>query len=123
MPSGAKLVIQTFLDVTIVDFQEVRIRDSAEIVTIVEVLYRLVDALDRKKLILDFSKVRFLSSMAVGVLITLRKKAAAIKGTLVICGLRKQLMEVFEIMKIKKLFTFCTTQNEAMKAFGFPISG
>ena len=43
-------------------------------------LYRLVDAMARRKLILDFSKVQFLSSSALSVLLELRKKAAAAKA-------------------------------------------
>ena len=79
-------------------------------------LYRLVDEMDRKRLLLDLSKVRFLASSAVGVLIDLHKRSAAAKGQFVIVGLRANLMRVFEIMKIKKLFTFCATEEEGLSA-------
>jgi anti-sigma B factor antagonist len=118
MENGAKLLIHTMFDVTIVNFEEARVLDMLQIEQIGKELYRLVDEMDRKKLILDFTKVQFLSSAAVGVLIILRKKSAAIKGSLAICGMRKQLMEVFEIMKIKKLFTFCADEHEALKKLG-----
>ncbi len=123
MASGAKLVIRTMFDVTIVNFDEARILDAMQIETIGEELYRLVDEMDRKKLILDFTKVQFLSSGAVGVLINLRNKTAAINGTFAICGMRKELLKVFEIMKINKLFTFCADENEALKAVGLGTSG
>lgn len=119
----AKLLIQQVLDVTIVDFQEVRILDAVQIEEIGKELFRLVDDMDRRKLVLDFSKVQFLASAAIGVLITLRKKTGAIDGTLVICGLRSKLMEIFKIMKIEKLFTFCADEQKAMNVFGFPVSG
>jgi anti-sigma B factor antagonist len=109
--------------VTIVDFQDARILDAVQIEEIGKELFRLVDDMDRKKLVLDFSKVRFLSSSTIGVLISLRKKTADIDGTLVICGLRSELMEIFKIMKIQKLFTFCADEQKAMHVFGFPMSG
>lgn len=123
MASGPNLVTQTILDVTVVDFQEARILDAAQIETIGQQLYRFVDEMDRKKLILDFTKVQFLASAAVGVLLQLRKKVAAINGRLVICGLRKELKQVFEIMRITKLFTFTPDENAALREFGFTASG
>ncbi|HOA75944.1 MAG TPA: STAS domain-containing protein, partial [Phycisphaerae bacterium] len=88
-----------------------------------EELYDLVDNKARKKLVLDFTKVQFLSSSALGVLITLRKKAAAIKGDVVLCGLRKDLMKVFEITNLNKVFTFAPTEEKALAHFGITTAG
>jgi anti-anti-sigma factor len=116
----ANLLIQRVGEVTVVDLQEARILDASLVEQLGQELYRLVDGMNRKKLILDFSKVRFLSSAAISVLLVLRKKVAAVRGTLVICGLRRELKEVFDIMNINKLFKFCVDEQEAMKALGLP---
>ena len=121
MATGAKLLIHTMWDVTIVNFEEARVLESAQIEQIGQELYRLVDAMDRKKLILDFSKVQFLASGAVGVVISLQKKMAAARGRLVICGLRKALMRVFGILKVEKLFTFCPDEAQALNVFGVTL--
>jgi anti-anti-sigma factor len=115
----AKIVIQRMWDVTIVDFQEARLLEVHQIDAISEELSRLVEKMDRKKLILDFSKVQFLASAAIGMLSTLHKKITAIGGTFVICGLRKDLMKVFEIMKLTKVFKFAANEGEAMRMFGY----
>ncbi len=111
-------MIQKLLDVTIVEFQSPRLVDANSLDKIAEQLYELVDKKDRKKLVLDFGKVRFMSSSALGMLLNLNTKSAAIKGTLVLCGLRKDLMKVFEITKLTKILRFCADEKEALAVFG-----
>jgi anti-anti-sigma factor len=116
---GPKLVTHAVSDVTIVRFDEPSILEAAMVERLGLELYRLVDQMNRTKLILDFSKVQFLASGAVGVVISLQKKVAAAKGKLVICALRRELTKVFQILKIEKLFTFCADEAAALKIFGF----
>ena len=52
MSAAPKIVVQTAWDVTIVDFQEARLLEAQQIEAIGKELYRLVDEMDRKKLIL-----------------------------------------------------------------------
>ncbi|MCG8510063.1 MAG: STAS domain-containing protein, partial [Rhodospirillales bacterium] len=99
------------------------ILEATQIDTIGQQLFRYVDEMDRKKLVLDFSKVQFLASAAVGVLLQLRKKSSAINGEFVICGMRKELKQVFEIMKITKLFTFTPDEKAALRKFDVTASG
>jgi len=118
MATAPKIVTQKMLDVTIVDFQEARLLDTYQIEAIGEQLFKLVDQMDRKKLILDFSKVQFLSSSAIGMLMNLHKKCQAIKGSYVLCGVRPEIMKVFELMKLTKLLRFCADEKEAFAFFG-----
>ena len=111
-------MIQKVLDVTMVEFQSPRLVDANSLNLIAEQLYELVDKKDRKKLILDFGNVRFMSSSALGMLLNLNTKSAAIKGTLVLCGLRKDLMKVFDITKLTKILRFCADEKEALAVFG-----
>ncbi len=115
---GMKLIVRNLSDVTLVAFDEPSILESAMVERLGADLYRLVDQMDRTKLILDFSKVQFLASAAVGVVINLQKKIAARHGKLVICALRRELTKVFQIMKLEKLFTFCPDQAAALAVFG-----
>jgi anti-sigma B factor antagonist len=123
MDTPAGLLIQKIRDVTIANFEHPSMLDAAQIQAIGEQLYKLVDVKYCKRLVLDFSKVQFMSSSALGVLINLRNKSVAIKGSLVICGLRKDLMKVFEITKLNKLFTFCANEDEALATFGVTTAG
>ena len=123
MATPARLLIHPIRDVTIVNFNETTILDTVQVEQIGEQLYDLVDKRDRKKLILDFSDVRLLSSSALGVLITLHGKAGKIKGRVILCGLRQELMKMFKITKLHKLFTFCDNEEQALAAFGLTTAG
>jgi anti-anti-sigma factor len=115
--AGPRLVVRNLSDVTLVSFDEPSILESAMVERLGTELYQLV-AQGRKKLILDFAKVQFLASAAVGVVINLQKKVAAARGKLVICALRRELTRVFQIMNLEKLFTFCPNEAAALKVFG-----
>ncbi len=123
MSSGSGLLVHTMWDVTVVTFQDPRVLEAAQIEKIGEELYRFVDEMDRKKMILDFTKVQFLASAAVGLLINLHKKSSAIKGTFIICGMRNELKKVFEIMKLTKMFKFAANEEEAFSMLGYTAGG
>ncbi len=110
----AQLLVHDIHGVTVVNFRDVSMLDSRCIDAIAQELYHLVEAQAVRKLVLDFSKVKFLSSQALGVLISLRTKADAINGQVVLAGLRPDLMKIFKIMSIHKLFRFCASEQEAL---------
>jgi anti-anti-sigma factor len=118
MPEGVNVLIRNQGDITVVTFENPRLLEAFKIEKIGTELYPLVEKLGCKKLILDFAKVQFFASAAVGLLINLQKKSAAIDGTLVICGLRKELRKVFELLKLTKLFTFSDSVEAALESLG-----
>ena len=118
MPTQANLLIQREMDITVVDLQDARILDVNQIESIGEQLFKLVDKMDRKKLLLDFSKVRHMGSAAIGMIISLNEKSKAIKGTLVISGVRPDVMKIFTIMRLHKLLKFAPNLNDAKAQFG-----
>lgn len=119
MSTAPKIVVTKTWEITTVDFQDARLLESYQIESISKELYRLIDEMDRKKIVLDFSKVQFLASAAIGMLMTLNNKANAVKGQLVICGMRKEIMKVFEIMKLTKVFKFAPDEPQALKMLGY----
>ena len=123
MAAGPGIVVQKMWDVTVVDFQEAKILEVQQLDAISQELFRLVDDLDRRKIILDFSRVQFLASAAIGLVMNLHRKITAVKGTLVLCGLRKELMKVFEIMKLTKVLQFAANEGDALKVFGYTAAG
>jgi anti-sigma B factor antagonist len=79
--------------------------------------------MDRKKLVVDCTKVQFLASAAISVFVNLRKKSSAIKGTLILCGLRKEIMQVFEITSLTKFFQFAADEKTALQMLGYSAKG
>ena len=116
MPSTG-LVINQIQGVVVVNFRDASILDGTAVEAIGKDLYGLVEQQAQRKLVLDFTPVRFLSSSMIGVLLSLHKKSAAIKGKVVICGLRAELHKVFKIMKLESILTFAPDERKALEIF------
>lgn len=123
MAASGKLLIHPIRDVVVVNFNDASILDAAQVQQIGEELYALIDQQARRKIVLDFEKVRFLSSSALGILITLRKKADQIKGRVVLCNLRDDLRKVFRITNLEKMFEFHDSEEKALGSFGVTTMG
>ena len=118
MSSPSKLRIRSVKDVTAVRFQETSILDTELIHAIAHELDQLIEAENSKKLLLDFTEVKFFSSSALGILVTLGKKMAEIDGELVICALAPELIKVFKITSLDKLFKFADDEDQALQMLG-----
>ena len=68
-------------------------------------------------MLLNFSNVEFMSSAALGKLITLHRKLQAVQGKLVMCKIAKGIMEIFEITKLNKMFTITPDEPSGLQAF------
>lgn len=117
MAGDSRLLVQGIGDVTIVNFIDASILDMAHIQKIADELYSLVDEKDKRKMVLDFSAVKFLSSQMLGVLLTLQKKIKALKGKVVFCALKPELKKVFQITGLDKLFEFYPDETKALDGF------
>jgi anti-sigma B factor antagonist len=100
--------------VLIVSFQDASILDTLTIQKIGRELFEIVETQAKRKVILDFGEVRFLSSMALGVLLTLRRKADKAGAAIALTRVRDELARVFEITNLDKLFQFFNTNEEAV---------
>ena len=116
MPSSG-LVVSEIENVTIVSFRSASIIDLPSVESIGRDLYALVDEQAKRRIVLDFAAVKFLSSQMLGVLISLQKKSKAIKGRVVLSGLRPELQKVFKITKLDKILEFASDEADALKRF------
>src|SRR5580658_8506816 len=103
-PRRRRLEIEEVGEVTVVNFIDKKILDEQNIQIIGEQLFELVDNQGKKKILLNFSNVEFLSSAALGKLITLNKKVQASGGKLGMCKITKEILEVFQITRLDRLF-------------------
>jgi anti-sigma B factor antagonist len=116
-PRRRRLEAEEIGDVTVVNFMDRKILDEQNIQVIGEQLFSLVDESGRKKLLLNFGNVEYMSSAALGKLITLNKKIQAVGGKLVLCNIDPQIREVFEITRLDKLFVIRGDEQEALQLF------
>jgi anti-sigma B factor antagonist len=110
-------VINEVGDVTVVHFRDNRITDDLNIQELGQELFHLVEAEKRKKLVLNFAAVDFLSSAALGKLITLERKVKSHNGQMKLCSIRPQIHEVFLITKLNRLFDIRNDEADALAAF------
>lgn len=115
MASG--LLISSVGDVAIVNFRNASILDGVAVDAISRALYALIDEQAKRKMVLDFTHVKFLSSTMLGVLLQLQKKSSDIDGKVVICGLRPQLYKVCKMMNLHKLLDFADDESAALGKF------
>lgn len=112
-----RLEVEHIGDVTVVNFVDRKILDEQNIQIIGEQLFSLVDEEGWRKILLNFSNVEYLSSAALGKLITLNKKLTTAGGKLILCNIDAQIYEVFEITKLDKFFKIMKEEQAALNAF------
>jgi anti-sigma B factor antagonist len=66
-----------------------------------------------KKLIIDLSKVTYLNSTAIGVLVSAHTTFAKNKGRVKLCGINKNINNIFVITKLTLVFDVAETREEA----------
>ncbi|MGA3067228.1 MAG: STAS domain-containing protein [Tepidisphaeraceae bacterium] len=114
---GADFIISRIDKATIVEFQIPSLMDPPKLESIGVHLSALVDQMDRRLLILDFTRVEFLSSQAIGIVITLHRKLSALPHSkLILCGVNSKLAELLKITRLDRVLTVKPTQKEAVSA-------
>jgi len=109
-------VINTVEKYTIIEFRIVSLMDSLLIEEIGSQLYPLVDEQDKRHIILDFEKVQYLSSQAIGLVLNMHKKLSTLKRSkLILCGVGPKLMELMKITRLDRVLTIKPSQAEAIK--------
>ena len=117
MATHRRIDVSKLGDVTIVRFLDKKILDEAGILELGAELFGLVEQDNRKSLLLNFVGVEFLSSAALGKLITLDRKVKSNKVRMKMSNIRPEILEVFQITKLNKIFDIRKDEAEAISAF------
>jgi anti-sigma B factor antagonist len=67
-------------------------------------------------LVIDFTRVRFLTSLTLGLLVDTWRRMKEYNGRLMICGINPQLMRVFRITHLDRIFEFSDDPASAVRA-------
>ena len=117
MSGYRRLEVNEVGDVTVVRFRDHKIVEDVNIQELGQEMFLLVEKDRRGKLLLNFSSVEFLSSAALGKLITLDKRVKAHGGLLKLSNIRPEIFEVFAITKLNRLFDIKDDEADALAAF------
>lgn len=115
--ANERLQVSTEDDVTVARFTDHKILDEANIQQLGEELSVLAVSGEHKKLLLNFENVEFLSSAALGKLISVKKKVAQSDTALKLCSIRPEIFEVFKITNLDQVFDIAADQEEALAGF------
>ncbi len=109
-----KLLVNRQGDIGVVMIQEKQFLTDEVIEAFAEEAMSLVDKQGYGKLVLDFSSVEYLSSKMLGKLMALYKRLQAEKGGLALCGVKQDLLEVFEVTQLDKVLNIHPDQGKAI---------
>ena len=112
------LVSQTNRDVLVVYFTDANLVSAAQVEAAGAGLLDMMNRAEHRKLLLNFQVVRAMSSSMLGKLLGLRKQCVANKIDLKLCNICDDIMEVFKVTKLHKVFDIRDDEAAALKAFG-----
>jgi anti-sigma B factor antagonist len=100
------LDISSQADVVIISFRQTSIEGITGVENAADILRSMIREQKPRKMVIDFSQVRFFSSQMLGLLVDLWRRMKEIGGALTISGINPQLTRVFRITHLDKLFEF-----------------
>ena len=65
--------------------------------------------------VLDLSRVNYMGSAMLGLIVNVRQQIKNIRGDLVLCGLSPRLLSIFRTCCMERLFTIVRTRADALK--------
>lgn len=104
-------------EVLVVGFTDVKILDSQRIELIGRELKEAVPSAAHKRMLLNFRGVSFMSSAMITKLVMLNKHCKAQGVALKFCEVSPNVMEVFKITKLNKLFDIQDGEEKALASF------
>lgn len=103
--------------ISIVKFLDKKYIEEDHIQLVGNQLNALVDDDHRQKIVLDCSVAEYFSSMMLGKFITLERKVKTAGGKLRFCSVRPDILEVFKITRLDKLFVIRENREKALENF------
>lgn len=100
------LVVATLTDEKILDEDQLRSLEGS--------FLPLIEQTPGIQLIIDFSNVKFLTSSVLGLLIRISKKVYETEGVLRLCSIAPNILDVFRITRLDKIFEIESDVDDAM---------
>jgi anti-anti-sigma factor len=104
-------------DVRIIFFDQPRLTDAMAIDQCYREILEDLGKSEERNVLLHFGRVAFLSSSALGILIRISKKCKEFKASLKLCNIAPDILEVFKITGLDKVFDIQKDASDALAAF------
>ncbi len=104
-------------DILTIRVSEERLVDPEVLKRVFDDVTALLDKTDERQVVLDFGAVKFMASAALGRLVQLQKKCQEYKANLKLCSVSPDILQVFKITKLNKVFDIQSDEPTARKSF------
>ncbi len=91
-------------------------QDEKKILATLKRLGDVIDSHKKVRLVLDMASVEYLSSAGLGRLVALLKKTLAGGGIMHLAGVRAEIHELFEVMRLTQIFRLYPDVEQAKRA-------
>jgi anti-sigma B factor antagonist len=108
-PESDVLVIAFDNPAALNDFRNTPVRDA---------LYETLQSHPEPRFAVDLSKVDYLSSSGIAILVGMKRRVDARNGQLVVYHLQPIVRDLLTIMKLDRFFTIADDEERALRAFG-----
>jgi anti-anti-sigma factor len=80
-----------------------------------EAMHGIIDSRPGERWVLDLSQVTYTGSATLGLIVNIRQFARQAGATIVLCGMPRPLVEIFQACSLERLFIICRTRQEAIE--------
>ena len=117
MDESGDIEITDFDDVSVISFCSASINGGCGVEKISSRVREFIAESRPKKLVVDFSGVKFFSSQMLGLLVDVWRRLKEDGGVVRISGINPQLNRVFKITNLDRIFQFHPDKETAVRAF------
>jgi anti-sigma B factor antagonist len=104
-------------DILTIRITDERLVDPEVIKRTFDDITAIISKTDERQLVLDFAPVKFMASAMLGKLVQLQKKCEEYKAKLKLAAVSPDILEVFKITKLNKVFDIQADEPTARKSF------
>ena len=109
-------IVQQIGKCTVVELRTPSLMDGPDLESLMRDIFELVDKQDHRLMALDFERVTYLSSRAIGLILGLHQRLAKLPHSqLVLCGVGPKLRELIKLTSLDKVLTIRPSQKEAVR--------
>jgi anti-sigma B factor antagonist len=115
--SQPRISVQYVDDATVIAFTDERILEETDVRALRASIEAVIEQAHGIRLVLDFRRVKFLSSAVLGLLIRISKRIYEQGGELRLCHIYPGIYEVFKITRLTSVFEIYEDVDSAIRSF------
>lgn len=104
-------------DIRTIRLLDERLIDPEQLKRLFDDLHALLGKSEERNVLLDFTAVKFMASAMLGKLVALQKKCDEFNVKLKLFGVSPDILQVFKITKLNKVFDIQSDEASARKSF------